>query len=1143
MAAHEPSESFWTLTRPSKNPKKHHDANQRTFNISVVGLSGTEKDKGPIGIGKSCFCNRFIRSAADEFHVDHISVLSQSDFSGRVVNNDHWLYWGSVIKSDEGVDLTFNVIEQTEFVDDSCFQPFKSGKTEPYHKRCANTRLISAEKLMYICKNQLGIEKEYEQKYLHDGKFNVDGFLCLFDVSEVQGRAIERQVEMTNLILMNLIKTKKPIVFVTTKHDEASELLVLEAARLVSKREFRGSIPIVETSALENVNVNLAFIVCSQLIDRTRGRVKIIPYFEAYRNHKDLLNAASDAYLGLIKSTVIDYRSSWQQVCIKLSHNPEFLQYTYLHGLDKAMSVFRCHIKRLGDEFTNRKVQIYMKILPEVLNQVLPQISASCRYNSGSNDELEESWNSIKAQLRSHPLFERYFIETPQNVPWQETDLIHSGDNRIAVGWLDSREAKHVYHQILMCLNTKERKIASKEIFAQVLDSLRVPIGQPFFEVKSLIAGNESLDLLNDQDLFDIYAEYQRKSLDRARSNFQELLSENAEHLHHLTSTNRTITQDDIMTINSMLQHDERYQALERFDQERTLMIIRHLSFIHSPVVEQCPSFPYCVEPGVERLLLSRVQELVTRTDTKQLPNVQETWSMIIIGPRRPSQQLILALNVLNSRSPKLSQISMNFIVLDTAEEVDSHMYEFNQIDYKPKGCLCIYINKRSLDHVTESLAKLLNNQNNNQMNNRPSLGNPPIVMLYAADIGLDERDLNLLEAEGQNYASNFHCPFMNVTALDQYRHHQQNNLLKNEFNGFMTNECASLDYGCIDGAFNVLKEAINKRICLTKLYTNQELIPRQAFNPDVKILMCIFCGEPYSLDDILEKMFLNYKFCYITSSKSICIKMMLNNEERYVEIIITSYTHGALNYRDDLLHGFILLCSTKRKASLAIMNAFSFNIPCTPIQIVSVRDNSHNNFIRHDLSQPMLNDINDNQNTPGMPTQDDDELTVSLIQEAQGTANRLKGHFLLLDLNNKNNNYTSYVDQLRPFISTVLDRKPFIEKVFETDDNDSEENLDETTNPRTESELINDSSFVYRRDYQDNRLSSSFRNMGHQSTCASSEDDLDDRRGDRCGDKTASDESEVYSTLSSGQNEHHLVQPSKLKKNPEGKLYELHHC
>lgn len=31
------------------------------------------------------------------------------------------------------------------------------GKMEPYSKRCAATKLTSAEKLMYICKNQLGM--------------------------------------------------------------------------------------------------------------------------------------------------------------------------------------------------------------------------------------------------------------------------------------------------------------------------------------------------------------------------------------------------------------------------------------------------------------------------------------------------------------------------------------------------------------------------------------------------------------------------------------------------------------------------------------------------------------------------------------------------------------------------------------------------------------------------------------------------------------------------------------------------------------------------------------------------------------------------------------------------------------------------
>ena len=125
----------------------------RTYGVAVVGLSGT----GGNGVGKSCLCNRFVRPAQDSYDNNHISLLSQTDFGGRVVNNDHFLYWGDVTRrTDDGVEYTLHVVEQTEFMDDSSFQSFKCGKTDQYTKRCAALKLQSAEKLMYICKDQLG---------------------------------------------------------------------------------------------------------------------------------------------------------------------------------------------------------------------------------------------------------------------------------------------------------------------------------------------------------------------------------------------------------------------------------------------------------------------------------------------------------------------------------------------------------------------------------------------------------------------------------------------------------------------------------------------------------------------------------------------------------------------------------------------------------------------------------------------------------------------------------------------------------------------------------------------------------------------------------------------------------------------------
>ncbi|KAG0728068.1 Rho GTPase-activating protein 35 [Chionoecetes opilio] len=94
--------------------------------VSVVGVSGGEREKGVTGLGKSCLCNRFTKHQADQYHVDHISVLSQTDFSGRVVNNDHFLYWGECVRlADDSLEFVFQVVEQTEFIDDASFMPFK----------------------------------------------------------------------------------------------------------------------------------------------------------------------------------------------------------------------------------------------------------------------------------------------------------------------------------------------------------------------------------------------------------------------------------------------------------------------------------------------------------------------------------------------------------------------------------------------------------------------------------------------------------------------------------------------------------------------------------------------------------------------------------------------------------------------------------------------------------------------------------------------------------------------------------------------------------------------------------------------------------------------------------------------------------
>ncbi|KAG0728069.1 Rho GTPase-activating protein 190 [Chionoecetes opilio] len=121
---------------------------------------------------------------------------------------------------------------------------------------------------------------------------------------------------------------------------------------------------------------------------------------------------------------------------------------------------------------------------------------------------------------------------------------------------------------------------------------------------------------------------------------------------------------------------------------------------------------------------------------------------------------------------------------------------------------------------------------------------------------------------------------------------------------------------------------------------------------------MCMLCGDPYSVENVLSPL-LNHQWCIVTGENSISLQTFLDECKRRVEVIVSSY-HGANAFREDLVHGFILVYSTKRKASLATLRAFSANIPNLPIQILAMTDTSSATaFFKSDISQQLITEGN----------------------------------------------------------------------------------------------------------------------------------------------------------------------------------------
>ena len=60
------------------------------------------------------------------------------------------------------------------------------------------------------------------------------------------------------------------------------------------------NIPVVEASSHENVNVDAAFFAVAQLVDKSRGRTRILSYYEAAMGRRQMMDEATDNYLRLI---------------------------------------------------------------------------------------------------------------------------------------------------------------------------------------------------------------------------------------------------------------------------------------------------------------------------------------------------------------------------------------------------------------------------------------------------------------------------------------------------------------------------------------------------------------------------------------------------------------------------------------------------------------------------------------------------------------------------------------------------------------------------------------------------------------------------------------------------------------------------
>ncbi|KAL4659635.1 rho GTPase-activating protein 35-like [Arapaima gigas] len=969
---------------------KKQDIRAPAYNLVVVGLSGTEKEKGQCGVGKSCLCNRFVRPSADDFYLDHTSVLSTSDFGGRVVNNDHFLYWGEACRAlEEGPECRMHVVEQTEFIDDQTFQPHRSTALQPYIKRAAAAKLASAEKLMYFCTDQLGLEQDFEQKQMPEGKLLVDGFLLCVDVSRGMNRNFDDQMKFVTNLHNQLIKTKKPIVLVLTKCDEGVERYIKDSHTFALAKK---NLQVVETSARSNVNVDLAFLTLVQLIDKSRGKPKIVPYFEALKLQSQQIASAKDRYEWLVSRIVKNHNETWLNISRCMQTSSEYREYVFLEGTAKAKKLFQQHVFRLKQEHIERRRKNYLTALPQALNSLVPDL-----------DEIYHlSWSGVQKVLETKQQFSNWFVVL-DDTPWEETSHIDNmEDERIPLDLLETSAAENIYDTHLEHLrNERKRAEMRQEFKAKLISSPFITAGKPWEEARSFIMNEDFYQWLQETEYLDIYNRHQKEIIDKAKDDFQELLLEYSELFYEL-EVDAKPSKEKMGAIQEVLGEEPRFKALQKLQAERDALVLKHIHFVYHPTKDTCPNSPQCMDSKFEQILASRFPTRYSFFDSKsQSSEVKaERINLVILGKDGLARELANEVRALCTNDDRyMLEGKMYELALRPIEgNVRLPVNSFQTATFTPHGCLCLYNSKESLSYVVESIEKLRDSTLGRRDN---TLSQLPLSLLLVTKRGVGSisdiggETAQGLIAQGQQIAGKLQCIFLDPGSPGIGYGRNVNEKQLNQVLKCFLDSRRKLNLGNCSPPLPPLPSGA------------RELHHQHSLEADLRIVMCLMCGDTFDVDQLLSP-FLLPQHCRpmssLSSGTSVLLELTVGGHQQTIELSLLSY-HSSFSLRKSLLvHGYITVYSAHRRASFETLCAFLCEVQdIIPVQLLAVGE-----------TQAELTDC---------------EVAREQLTQGEELAHEIEGHFSTAVCGSGGVvGGLHRVDVLQPFLKNVVEKRTVVE-------------------------------------------------------------------------------------------------------------------
>lgn len=500
--------------------------------------------------GKSCLCKRLIDSNVDNYRLF---------LSSNPSKNGLWFSWGSIKhrRLDEKREGIFHLIEQPSI------GTLEHELIDHYLKRISTTTLRLDEKHSSDLKN------------FSKDKLNLDGFLCIYDLSS------KKTLSDFVILLHSLLKTRRPLIIVTTKNDLIEHQSTISHQFEQTIHHSFPHIPIIHTSAHEHVNIQsvleLALYACDEST-RKSFQTKYIPpnYLDASKNEQSLKHIIQSEYRALLNRHVPDFRvMSWEKFYDRWQHHTSIQTFIDMFGKDQA----KCFYDEYIDELKRIARQ---KLIDERLIPILELLIIDPK------TKLSRNWDYVRLQMQKHPRYSTIILPT---ISWSDDErnsLVLPED------LLDTLEARQRFEYYLNNRQIEQTRRNHCRAFFDLLnrfsDAGLVHYGDSYDKDCVYFLGRESYESLSTHDRLRVFALHQSYLYRLICLQFVELLFESFEiflktfeKMNSATNFTTTMTIDEIFQkeIIHQIKHDSRYQALIKRETDRHRLIMCHCHFLY----------------------------------------------------------------------------------------------------------------------------------------------------------------------------------------------------------------------------------------------------------------------------------------------------------------------------------------------------------------------------------------------------------------------------------------------------------------------------------------------------------------------------------------------------------------------------------